>query len=390
MWTQLLPAACAVAALGQAPSPLPTDAPLADAPPVRVFILAGQSNMEGFGQVRSLPTLAEWTEHGPLLARLRTEANGEADWAVRDDVHICWPDRDRSGPLTVGWGHREHLVGPELMFGTLVGDESDAPVLLIKTAWGGKDVYCDFRSPSAGEPTGDAAKLLAGERERGNEREVGHYFRLMVADVQEALADLPSHVPGAEASNYELEGLLWFQGWNDYIQWRGAPGVIDSYGESLALMFKDLRDELEAPDLPIYVGELGIGGTAMDARAERDEDDREAHAILRFRGAQKAACEHTEVPGVTYVPTAQHWDDRLDELNTLKDRHSNYKREHNIANNEDNELPTPELSAEYRSRGGHWYCHYNGSGPYYCLVGYEFANAVSRAATPIEASGARR
>jgi alpha-galactosidase len=387
MWTQLLPLACALASHGPA---LPSNIPAVDDAPVRVFILAGQSNMEGFGQVRSLPTLAEWTEHGPLLARLQTEADGELDWAVRDDVHVCWPDRGRSGPLTVGWGHREHLVGPELMFGTLIGDASEAPVLLIKTAWGGKDVYCDFRSPSAGEPAGDAAAILERERERGNEREVGHYYRKLIGDVESALAALPEHVPGAAAGNYELEGLLWFQGWNDYIQWRGAPGVIDSYGESLALMFKDLRAALDEPELPIYVGEMGIGGTAMNARAEQNENDQVAHAILKFRGAQQAACEHPDVPGVTYVPTAQHWDDRLDELNTLKDQHSNYKRDNNIENNEDNELPTPELSAEYRSRGGHWYCHYNGSGPYYCLVGYEFARAVSRAATPIEASGARR
>ena len=384
MWTQLLPLACALAWHGPT---LPSNTIATEDAPVRVFILAGQSNMEGFGQVRSLPTLDEWTEHGPLLARLQTEADGELDWAVRDDVHICWPDRGRSGPLTVGWGHSEHLVGPELMFGTLIGDESDAPVLLIKTAWGGKDVFCDFRSPSAGEPTGDAAALLESERERGDEREVGRAFRKMVADTQSALAALPEHVPGARAGHYELEGLLWFQGWNDAVQWPGAPGVVDTYAESLALMFKDFRAELEAPQLPIYVGELGVGGTTLEERAEHDVI---ARAILAFRVAQRAACEHPQAPGVTFVPTAQHWDDRLDELNSLKDQHSNYKRERGIASNDDNELPTPELSAEYRSRGGHWYCHYNGSGPNYCLVGYEFARAVGRRTNAARKQGENR
>ncbi len=382
MWNPLLPIFCALVPQGQAPAPPDADAHTGAPQPVRVFILAGQSNMEGFGQVRSLPTLAEWTEHGPLLARLRTEVDGEPQWAVRDDVHVCWPDRGRSGPLTVGWGHREHLIGPELMFGTLLGDQSEAPVLLIKTAWGGKDVFCDFRPPSAGEPTGDAAALLERERERGNRREIGHYFRKMVADTRSALAALPQHVPGAEAGNYELEGLLWFQGWNDAVQWPAAPGVVDTYGESLALMFKDFRAELSVPGLPVYVGELGVGGSNLEERAKRDVI---ARAILELRVAQRAACEHPDVPGVTFVPTAQHWDERLDELNSLKDQYSNDKREHEIADTEDNELPTPELSAEYRRRGGHWYCHYNGSGPNYCLVGYEFAQAVLRSSSPSEA-----
>ena len=50
------------------------------------------------------------------------------------------------------------------MFGTIMGEKYDAPVLLIKTAWGGKDVYCDFRSPSAGKPAGAAAEGLKRER----------------------------------------------------------------------------------------------------------------------------------------------------------------------------------------------------------------------------------
>jgi hypothetical protein len=41
-------------------------------------------------------------------------------------------------------------------------------------------------------------------------------------------------------------------------------------------------------------------------------------------------------------------------------------------------LPTPELSAEFRRLGGHWYCHYNGSAANYSLVGYALAEALTR------------
>ncbi|MDP6047185.1 MAG: sialate O-acetylesterase, partial [Phycisphaerae bacterium] len=39
---------------------------------VKVFILAGQSNMEGHGQVRSLPHLGNHPKHGHLLKKLKT------------------------------------------------------------------------------------------------------------------------------------------------------------------------------------------------------------------------------------------------------------------------------------------------------------------------------
>jgi len=103
---------------------------------VKVFILAGQSNMEGHGQVRSLDILGKHPKYGHLLKKLK---NSDGSWAVRKDVTIAWTTKNKkSGPLTVGWGYGENEIGPELMFGMIMGDKYDEPVLLIKTAWGGK------------------------------------------------------------------------------------------------------------------------------------------------------------------------------------------------------------------------------------------------------------
>lgn len=71
---------------------------------VKVFILAGQSNMEGHGQVRSLPHLGNHPKYGHLLKTLK---GPDGKWAVRDDVTISYKAeqrKKRSGPLTVGWG----------------------------------------------------------------------------------------------------------------------------------------------------------------------------------------------------------------------------------------------------------------------------------------------
>lgn len=82
----------------------------------------------------------------PKFAHL-VDAAGK--WRVRDDVFIHY--LQRKGPLTVGFGAKETMIGPELGIGWVTGDAFKEPVLLIKCAWGGKSLGVDFRPPSAGK-----------------------------------------------------------------------------------------------------------------------------------------------------------------------------------------------------------------------------------------------
>ena len=50
-----------------------------------------------------------------------------------------------------------------------------------------------------------------------------------------------------------LKGVIWHQGESD----SGAKTNAESYGARLAQMIKDLRADLDAPNLPVVVGELG-------------------------------------------------------------------------------------------------------------------------------------
>jgi len=344
---------------------------------VQVFILAGQSNMEGHGQVRSLDHLGAHRQYGALLKKLK-DADGA--WAVRDDVTIAWRAKDRkAGPLTVGWGYGDNEIGPELMFGAIMGEKYEAPVLLIKTAWGGKSVWCDFRSPSAGEMTADEKRIL----KRDNHLQPGQFYRQMVAEIKEALANIDELVPGYQDQGYELAGMAWFQGWNDFCEWHlqldGQPvgmGLIERYSHNLAAMFRDLRRDLGAPEMPIAIGELGVGGHEMTRRAQ-NADDREAVAMVKFRRAQRAVADDPTLEHVTFVPTVDFWDTRLQELRRASDAYWNEKRQKGIEDTEDNHLPTKELNEEYRRLGGHWYCHYNGSAANYSLVGYALAQALN-------------
>ncbi len=344
---------------------------------VQVFILAGQSNMEGHGQVRSLDWLGRHPQYGHLLKKLK---NPDGSWAIRDDVTIAWTAKDKkSGLLTVGWGYGEKEIGPELMFGTIMGQRYDEHVLLIKTAWGGKSVWCDFRSPGAGEMTWDEKRIL----KRDSHLKPGFFYHKMVAEINETLANIEDVVPGYNGQGCEIVGMAWFQGWNDFCEWhlqldgkRVGMGLIERYPHNLTAMFRDLRKDLDAPNMPIVIGELGVGGHEMTRRA-KNPDDHEAVAMVKFRKAQKAVADDPSLGNVVFVPTSDFWDERLQELRQMSDAYWNKKREKGIKDTEENHLPTKELNDEYMSRGGHWYCHYNGSAANYSLVGYALAEALN-------------
>ena len=136
------------------------------AKPLKVFILAGQSNMEGQGSVDhdgngGKGNLVWSMANSKSAEKMKGLKNEKGEWVVRDDVQISFKVGDKvlKGGLTVGYtgyaadGSRRHM-GPELGFGFVLGDFYKEPVLLIKTAWGGKSLYEDFRPPSSGGQVG--------------------------------------------------------------------------------------------------------------------------------------------------------------------------------------------------------------------------------------------
>lgn len=130
--------------------------------PVKVFILAGQSNMVGHGEVyantntRAIGSLEyEVAEDKSGLYKNVLDKKGR--WKVRRDVWIRFDKGEgelKKGDLSVGYGATEKEIGPEFQFGNVMGDYFSEQVLLIKTAWGGKSLGVDFRPPGSGGTTG--------------------------------------------------------------------------------------------------------------------------------------------------------------------------------------------------------------------------------------------
>jgi hypothetical protein len=204
--------------------------------PVKVFILAGQSNMVGMGSIDHLDLLVSDETTNPEFRDALWDGSA---YKERDDVLMKY-DLNH-GNLTVsrtsGYAGKNSF-GPELMFGWTVGDARISErVLLVKTAWGGKSLAVDFRPPSAGEGNYSGVKPI----------QYGYFYRAMIMDVMDTLSNLGNYVPDYdESAGYELAGFVWFQGWNDMLNY----DTVNEYGPNLVKFIRDVRLDLDEPDLP--------------------------------------------------------------------------------------------------------------------------------------------
>jgi hypothetical protein len=240
--------------------------------PVKVFILAGQSNMEGHGIISGgkKGTLETLTTDPATAERYKHLLGKDGGWAARDDVWLSY--YGTKSPLTIGNSASKGSIGPEIGFGWVVGDYLDEPVLLIKFGPGGTSLAGPWRPPSSGKAPGKD-----GERDRGPG--VGDLYDGMIAGVKKQLADLKTDFPEIGDRGYELAGFGWHQGWND------GCGMADTlaYEKNMINFIKDARKDLGVPNLPFVIGGSGFGGWAQTV-------DRR----LMIQAAQKAAANQPE------------------------------------------------------------------------------------------------
>lgn len=237
------------------------------AKPLKVYILAGQSNMQGSAHRSTFEVLKKDPESAPL-AREFLDENGEARVAER--AWVAYQTNRRGdevvlhGKVKVGYGFDDERVGPEYGFGIHLDRVLDEPVLIIKTAWGGKSLAVDFRPPSAGPYKPSEREKAAGKVP--GDHQVGFYYRKTLAFVKDTLEDKESIrkvVPAYDQSEgYELSGFVWFQGWNDLVNRDHTA----QYTENLIHFIQDVRRDLDEPKLPFVVGILGVYGTDPDSR----------------------------------------------------------------------------------------------------------------------------
>jgi len=375
-----------------------------EAKPLKVFILAGQSNMQGHAQVRTFEHLGMDPKTAPLLAEMQ---NADGSPKVCERVWISsigCADTEQTGRLTAGFGAAAGgpKIGPEFTLGLTMQKLVDNPILLIKTSWGGKSLNTDFRSPSAGPYVFNEAQLTALARQGKDvasirsekEKATGHYYRLMIEHVKHVLADIRRVVPDYDpAQGYELAGFVWFQGWNDMVDAgtypnRDQPGGYDAYTDAMVHFIRDVRRDLQAPHLPFVIGVLGVGGPVEEYGPDQQ---RYKGVHQNFRRAMAAPALRPEFQGnVAAVFTEKHWDRELTELrakeNAIRQQAKKLATEGKLKPGEERAL-LDKLRAEGLSERerkvletgvSNAEFHYLGSAKILGRIGQEFAEAMAQ------------
>ena len=168
-------------------------APVEKAPDdLHLFLLIGQSNMAGRGKVEAQDEATD-----PSILML----NEAKQWTLaKDPIHF-----DKPGAAGVGPGHQFARILKE--------KQPDANIGLIPAAMGGSSL--------------DQWKVG------------GKLYTNAVERAQEAM------------KHGKLKGILWHQGESD-----GKPEKIASYPDRFSKMIAQLRTDLNAPDVPVIIGEL--------------------------------------------------------------------------------------------------------------------------------------
>jgi len=173
--------------------------------PQRAWILAGQSNMIGYGSNNDdLPPSLRQSQAG-----VKISSNGKT-----------WVD------LAPGFGPDGNSFGPELTFGhDMAAAYPDEDILLVKRPSMG-DLYSGYRSPNTGRGAAGAA------------------YKHLIALAEAALAS---------KLNAEIAGILYMQGEAD-----AHTDKIEatSYEKNLRFFIKSLRTDLASPDMPFVIGQI--------------------------------------------------------------------------------------------------------------------------------------
>ena len=147
--------------------------------------------------------------------------------------------------------------GPEYGFGQIIGDfysgPNEAPVLIIKTAWGGHSLGGNFRPPSAVADRGGA---------------VGASYNEIFANAQLILNNLAAKFSAAEypefgavGYRYQIVGFAFHQGYTD----RVSPDISPEYQENLPDFIHDVRGGFGKPEMPFVIASAGMDTNFAEA-----------------------------------------------------------------------------------------------------------------------------
>jgi len=203
----------------------------------KVFLLAGQSNMDGRGDASKL---------SEAEMKLLTNASQKIHFVYKGTVGEGNPIRYNGAlDFTNPWNfvkqkfRIEKCFGPELFFGVeLVKNYPKQDYLFIKRSQGGTSLY------GAWNPNWSFEKASFF-----NEQDKPKLYQDFIDLVDAELAEL-------HPDSYEIVGMLWVQGETDSNTSNGSVAA-DTYHLNLENLINSVRDHYDIPDLPFLI--VGVG-----------------------------------------------------------------------------------------------------------------------------------
>ena len=261
-WSSLAPVVLALATMSPG---LPAEpAASAGSGPLRVFIVAGQSNALGFNHVREYAAGKR-----PFPEALRHQP----------DV-LFWDVSRREGEVGDAWTtlgvDASGAFGPELGFAQGLSQRFPATrIAIIKYAAGGTGI-------ARSADYADYIPQLKGFDDRGRNwhpqaagREAGTLYHRLIATVRDALRALDQR-----GETWELAGFVWMQGEHE----AGiSPTMADDYDTLLTGLMRAIRGDLKATNLPVLIGEVNSHSWAFGNVVRRKQAEvcrQDGNAVL--------------------------------------------------------------------------------------------------------------
>jgi hypothetical protein len=195
---------------------------------IKVFILAGQSNMEG----RADGTKLLQEDHERLL-----KAQKNVQLAYNNEPLIPLNPVKPTPGIAEAY-NRTLIFGPEIFFGiTLSEIWPDEEILLIKLSEGGTSLHGCWNA----NWSEDKATIMNEEQESKLYSSLTNYIEQILSEYK--------------TDEYELCGMLWVQGETD----AGNKIAASAYGRNLNQFIGQIRQDLKKENLPFILFQVGHG-----------------------------------------------------------------------------------------------------------------------------------
>lgn len=213
----------------------------------KVFLFAGQSNMDGRGNG------AELSEDDlERLARVSDRILFYYNHQPVTPLQLTTP-----GKFVQNKFNLTESFGPELFFGIELAEKyPNDEFIFIKRSVGGTSLYGCWNPDWSIEK----ASLV-------NEQDESQLYSDFIEYTKSILETFAPN-------EYKIEGMLWVQGEADSNIKKGGEKPAESYGENLQNLINAVRLDLKVPEMPFMLFQVGRGKVVEGMKQTADNDDK--------------------------------------------------------------------------------------------------------------------